>query len=256
MSARARLWALLALLAVTVAWALSLPPIPQDPAYHDLADQRTLLGVPHFWNVVSNIPFVVVGLAGFALLPRLPALMPALPAAVLSLGLFLVGFGSAWYHLAPGNDTLFWDRLPMTIAFMALLSLVIGERLSARTGWMLLFPLLAAGVASVMWWAGTEARGVGDLRPYALVQFASMLLIAAMLLMYPRRWLRDGRLWAALGCYALAKLAEHFDAGIFAALGWISGHSIKHLLAALAAGLIVAALVREPGLAPTNDGDR
>ena len=36
-----------------------LPPIAQDPLYHAFADQRALLGVPHFWNVVSNLPFVL-----------------------------------------------------------------------------------------------------------------------------------------------------------------------------------------------------
>jgi hypothetical protein len=56
--------ALLGLMAASLAILPLLPPIPQDPSYHQFADQRTLLGIPNFWNVVSNLPFVLVGAIG------------------------------------------------------------------------------------------------------------------------------------------------------------------------------------------------
>jgi hypothetical protein len=126
------------LLALSLAMVLAIaaqPPIPQDPAYHRFADARTLLGVPDFWNVASNLPFLLVGLAGLAWLARhAAAIEPVLRRAwgLLFAGVSLVGLGSAWYHLQPGNAALVWDRLPMTLAFMALFAIVLGEHIDLR----------------------------------------------------------------------------------------------------------------------------
>ncbi len=130
-----------------------MPPIAQPLAYHRFADARTLLGLPNFWNVLSNLPFLLVGLAGLRWLLGHPGaservLRPAW--LLLFAGVALVGLGSAWYHLAPSNGALVWDRLPMTLAFMALFSVVIGEHISLRLGRQALWPLLVAGVASVL----------------------------------------------------------------------------------------------------------
>jgi len=167
------------------------------------------------------------------------------PAGMLfSLGAILVGAGSAWYHLAPGNGTLVWDRLPMTIAFMALFSRVISDRISVRLGRWLLWPLVFAGAASVLYWDWSELQGRGDLRAYGLVQFLPMLLIPLMLVMASGKGIRTPWLWATLASYAMAKLAEYFDAGIYAATGFLSGHSIKHLLGALAIFFALKAVTR------------
>ncbi|MCX7036659.1 MAG: hypothetical protein NT064_08755 [Proteobacteria bacterium] len=45
-----------------------------------------------------------------------------------------------------------------------------------------------------------------------------------------------------LAVYALAKVAETFDTQIFELTGLFSGHSLKHLLASLAALPVIAAL--------------
>lgn len=227
--ARFRPHLLLALaLAMTVA-VFAQAPIRQSLAYHAFADARTLLGVPNFWNVASNLPFLAVGLAGLAWLPaNLPSIDRVLrPAyATLFLGVALVALGSGGYHLHPDNASLVWDRLPMTLAFMAFFAIVLGEHVALRLGGLALLPLLAAGVASVLYWRATD-----DLRPYALVQFLPVLLIPLLLLLYPRKG--SGALWIALGCYVLAKGLEQFDAAVYAALGRaISGHSLKHLAAA------------------------
>jgi hypothetical protein len=143
----------LGLAAASLAALLLLPPITQDQTYHHFADERTLLGIPNFWNVVSNLPFIAVGAVGLRQFYRDPATL------ALFLGVFLTGFGSAYYHWNPNNDTLFWDRLLMTLCFMAILSVVVEERVNARFGAALLWPLLATGILSLMLW-----RWTGDLR--------------------------------------------------------------------------------------------
>lgn len=221
-------------------------PVPQDPAYHDFADSRAWLGVPNFWNVISNAPFLLVGALGLGRLTRLqaPALGPAY--LVFCAGTALVAVGSAWYHWAPSTPTLVWDRLPMSIGFMALFSAVLQDRMSPKIGRALLGPLVVIGMASIAYWSATELRGAGDLRPYAVVQFLPMLLMPLMLLLYRGTGLRSGWLWASLGTYALAKLTEHFDAAIYAAGGILSGHSLKHLLGVLAVLWAAKAFWRAP----------
>jgi hypothetical protein len=223
------------LLAITVVFFL--PPIPQDPAYHDFVDQRTLYGVPNFWNVASNLPFVIAGLLGLLLLNRQQTVDGGLPELysayqVFFVGVLLTGFGSAWYHLSPTNETLVWDRLPMTLAFMAFFSMVIGENLSPGLGKRLLWPLLLVGVLSIVYRHITDIAGHGDLRPYGLVQFLPMVLIPVILLTFRSRLSGAAFLWAMVGSYVVSKLAEYYDAEIYAAIGSLSGHSVKHIIAA------------------------
>jgi hypothetical protein len=233
------------LAAGAVAWALANPPLPQNPAYHHFADQRTLLGVPHFFNVISNLPFLVVGVLGLRFVWSREAMRPGgpfrqraerWPYLLFFLGVGLTAFGSSYYHLAPTNDRLLWDRLPMSVAFMALFAAVLGERLSMKLGLWLLPVLVAAGLASVLYWHVTEQRGRGDLRFYYLVQFYPMLAMPLLLLFFPPRYTRTLDLVVALGWYVLAKVCEHpLDAPIYGLGHWVSGHTLKHLAAAAAA---------------------
>lgn len=227
-------WLAVAITIIALAVVFSLAPIPQDPAYHTFADRLTLFGVPNFWNVASNLPFLAVGAFGLYTLPRLQPQLATSSYLVFCFGGMLVGFGSAFYHYAPGNDTLTWDRLPMTIAFMGLFSIVIEDRVSTVLGRRLLWPLVFAGVGSVLYWDWTELQGRGDLRAYGLVQFLPMLLIPLLLITGKGGGLRAAWLLATLGTYGLAKLAEQFDGAIYAANGLVSGHSLKHVLGALA----------------------
>ena len=227
--------------AVGILIALWLDRVPQDPAYHRFADARSWSGIPNFWNVATNLPFLVIGCVGFARRARREIATPRLQYVVFCIGVALVGIGSAYYHWAPSTPTLVWDRLPMTVAFMALFSAVIQDRVSERLGRALLWPLIVAGIASIGWWHWTELEGRGDLRAYGIVQFLPMLLIPLMLLLFRGHGLRDRWLWVTLAVYLLAKAAEFFDAAIYAATGFLSGHSIKHLLAALAVCLAIQA---------------
>ncbi|HWN07532.1 MAG TPA: hypothetical protein VNO53_10255 [Steroidobacteraceae bacterium] len=198
--------------------------------------------------MASNLPFLLAGALGLLQSRRISSADLATHYRVLCVVVALVAFGSAWYHLSPSIPALVWDRLPMTVAFMALLSAVIADRISWLAGRALLWPLVVAGIASIAWWVRTESAGAGDLRPYALVQFLPMLLIPLMLLAWRGEGLSSRRLWMALGAYVLAKLAEHFDVALFAATGF-GGHALKHLFAALAAWWILRAFQGAPARA-------
>ena len=222
------------------------PPIRQDPEYHQFVDDRRLLGIPNFWNVMTNVPFVLVGLLGlgkcvsFIRSSRIPELGPS--SIVFFIGVTFVGVGSAIYHYAPSTTTLLWDRLPMTVAFMALLALVVGDSISPKYGKNLLWPLTTIGVGSVVYWFVTEQAGTGDLRLYGLVQFLPMIVIPLILYLFGSQSLRPHYVWATFGTYLTAKIAEHFDAALYQLTAVISGHSAKHLLAALATFWILCAI--------------
>ncbi len=218
-----RVLAFLALMAASLVGLLLLPPISQDQRYHDFADQRTILGIPHFWNVVSNLPFIVIGVAGMRRSHRDPAIF------VLFLAILMTGFGSSYYHLDPNDRTLFWDRLPMSIGFMAILALAIGERLDAKAGAILLWPLIAIGVFSLLLW-----RWNGDLRLYGWVQFFPCAALLLLFLLFPPKYSGTSYWVIAAAFYALAKLLEFYDGAIYSAGSILSGHTLKHIAAAAA----------------------
>ncbi|MCF6252264.1 MAG: ceramidase [Methylococcaceae bacterium] len=224
---------------------LNISPIPQDPKYHNFADQRQLIGIPHFWNVISNMPFIIVSFLAVinllkgGILKFTPALFSCYFIFFLAIG--AVGIGSAFYHLQPSNKTLLWDRLPMTIAFMAFMAIVIGEYISEKIALKFLLPLIFIGVISAIYWHFTEQAGHGDLRPYALVQFLPMLIIPMILVMFKARYTHNRYLWAMLLTYLMAKIFETFDGQIFSMIS-LSGHTIKHIVAALGPYLFFHAL--------------
>jgi hypothetical protein len=220
--------------------------IPQDAKYHLFADTDTLGSVPNFWNLTSNWPFLVVGAFALWRLPRL-AVSESLPAySVLSVGIMLVGFGSAYYHYAPSTQTLFWDRLPMTVAFMGLFSLLLGERVISNYKNTTLVLLVACGIAAVLYWSWTEASGRGDLRPYAVVQFLPLVLMPLILALFPRKYLDSRLLLCALAWYLLAKALEQYDHQILSVVGVIGGHPLKHIAAAIGALCLVCAVPVAP----------
>jgi hypothetical protein len=215
---------------------LLLPPIAQPAHYHDFADQRTFAGIPNFMNVLSNGIFVLVGLIGFRKIYNLrePEEFPRTAMLFFFAGVFLTGFGSAYYHWAPDAGRLIWDRLPMTITFMALLSAVVSLHMENWSGHMLLYPLLMLGVASVGYWHYTELRGHGDLRPYIFVQFYPMVMIPALLYLFPAGRKSWKLFVPVLGFYIAAKYFEYADADLYAFGKILSGHTLKHLLAGMA----------------------
>jgi hypothetical protein len=245
-----RLGVLLAAIAAALFILFLFPAIPQSQAYHNFADKRSLFGMPNFLNVVSNGFFLVVGAWGWRTVwggasfidPR-----ERWPYAAFFAGVLLTAFGSSWYHLFPSDATLVWDRIPMTIGFLALVAATVAERVSVRAGLWLLVPLIALGVASVWYWRYTQEQGRGDLRPYAFAQFGSLLILLLLLALFPARYTRTYDLGISLALYALAKVLEAADRPIYAAFKIVSGHTLKHLAAAVSAFWMVRMLrLRRP----------
>lgn len=247
MSTDNRLKIILAIIVAAIVATFSLlDPIAQEPAYHNFADQRRIINIANFYNVLSNLPFVIIGFMGMRLVALRQATGGLAELRIMYLtffgGVLLTGFGSVHYHLQPGNQTLLWDRLPMTVAFMALFSAIIGEYISSRLALKLFVPLLIAGIASVVYWYATELDGHGDLRAYLLVQFLPVLLIPLILWLFDSKLNGDRYIWGVIGAYAVSKLMEVFDAQVYSAVGLLSGHSLKHLVAALGTLIFYRAL--------------
>jgi len=240
MSRNQRIGFLLGFSFIVVAATFFIPPIAQDPNYHNLMDHRECVGIPNFGDVASNLAFLIVGALGLWKLvhiredrSRFILKQEMIPFAVAFTGAVLIFLGSAYYHWAPSNETLVWDRLPMTLTFMGVFSVVLGERISIKVGANFLIPLLIVGAASVAYWNVTEQLGKGDLRPYALVQFLPVLLIPVILWLFPARYSGTRYLVEMIGWYVVAKVLEFLDAAIWGWTGgWIAGHSLKHCVAA------------------------
>ncbi len=219
-------------------------PIPQDVTYHNYADQRTLFGIPNFWDVVSNIPFLFIGIWGLRESlknwSKRPGTVAKLIPVILSCAIFTACFGSAQYHLAPDNLSLAWDRLPMTLMFMPIFSLLIYDFIGRKQGEYAFYTLLPLGIFSVFYWRYTESIGAGDLRLYAFVQFFPMLIAPFILWLFPKKKTYVKYILYILFWYCMAKICEHFDHEVYALTAEIwSGHTIKHLLSAISLVYVV-----------------
>ncbi len=222
----------------------SVPPILQDQAYHDFADARTILGVPNGLNVVSNLPFILVGLAGIRRCVKIPSEDARGPWIGFFIGVAFVGAGSTCYHLAPQNRALVWDRIPMAMAFMGLIVAFLNEFVDGRAQKFLTSALLL-GLSSVLWWYWT-----GDLRLYVWVQFVAFAAIPMVMLLFRSRYSDRGYFLLAGGFYFLAKVFEQMDRQVFSLTGqWFSGHSLKHLAAATGCFVLLRMLKKRKVLA-------
>ena len=224
-----------------------LEPILQDQAYHRFADTRALFGIANAADVLSNVAFLIVGTVALFFLwrerrgrERFVGPDEMRPYWVLFAAVAATAAGSGYYHLAPDDSRLVWDRLPMAVGFMAFVCAVIGERVSVRLADALLIPLASLGMASVAFWAVS-----GDLRPYLLVQFGSIAAVLVVAALYRSRYSGGGIVFVAVGLYVLAKFAESYDRPLFELTRHaMSGHTLKHLLAAAALWVIYRSLAR------------
>ena len=225
-----------------------LPAIPQNQNYHHFADTGMIRGIPRCRDVVSNIAFLLVAFLGFRELRRQWVLnlfddkREVIPYLFFFLGVFLTGFGSAYYHWAPNNARLVWDRAPMTIIVMSLVSIILTEKISAKIGFWSLGPLLALGFSSVLYWKWTESLGRGDLSFYGFVLFYPIVLIPLILCFFPKPFPAANELIRLAIYYGLSKFFEAKDAAVYEVTGIISGHTLKHLLAAFSLYWIVKML--------------
>jgi predicted membrane channel-forming protein YqfA (hemolysin III family) len=221
-------------------------PIAQLPHYHDFADRRAFFGVPNAADVLSNLGFFIAGTWG------LVWLWPAHRRQSLSItswagyrlfliALVLTAIGSGFYHLAPDNARLIWDRLPIALACAGLLAAVRADTHAAGKYDVALFA--GAAVLSVAWWYVSEKIGLGDLRPYLLLQALPLVLIPLWQWIY-RAPLGDRLSFSvAIVLYIAAKAAELHDHEIWAMTGQLSGHTLKHFLATFAAAVLTMRLL-------------
>lgn len=227
-------------------------PFGQDLAYHNFADKRAFFGIPNFFDVVTNLPYLIVGLAGIKYCPDKYSLSYRPAWFTLFVGVAMVSAGSAYYHLNPTNETLVWDRLPMTIGFMGLFVALLSEYVDVRVGKYLLLPALLVGFFSVLYW-----HWVDDLRLYFWVQGMPLLVVPFLVVLFRPKYSHQAMLLSALGFYILAKIAEIFDREIFeVSQNFVSGHSLKHLLSALGVLAVMSMLkkrtpVQESSMAPS-----
>lgn len=231
-----------------------LPSIPQPTSYHDFADKRPYLGIPHFFNVMSNLGFLWAGYRGNQLL-RSSGLI-SLPTRSIYQKffamVFLGGIGSAIYHVYPNNLTLFFDRFPMILAVMALFSAIVAERVSPKLGFASLYPALGFGAVSTLYWGATEICDVGDLRAYGLAQFMPVILVPYILLKSRSQMVENNRhLWKMIVYVGAARMGEWMDWFVYQlSLHLVSGHTLKHVflfLGILEVMLHVQAQNREVG---------
>lgn len=254
MNTNRHLWLLAGTSILVVIAAMILPPVAQPAEYHQFADQRNFFGIPNFNDVISNLAFLLSGGAGLAFLwqvHRNPAQTvfqdrkESRPYWVLFVSIASVAFGSIHYHWTPDIDHLLWDRLPIVIAIAALLSATIADRINLTAGLRLLPLLVVLAVLSVLYWYWTELHGRGNLNFYIVMQFYAILLIVWISVRFPSRYTHGNGVFQVIAWYAVAKMAEMLDREIFTWTdGLISGHTLKHLIAAFAAYWIVRVLRR------------
>ena len=231
-----------------LAVAIAFPSLLQWKDTHAFADTRGFSRFPNILNVVSNLPFLVVGFLGLRFLskpsPGFRESWERGPYAVLMLAFLLVGLGSSCFHWNPCNRTLFWDRVPLALIFSSILGIAVIERVSVRWGARLFLPLVAAGLASVIYWHVGNVDGRGDLRFYVLLQGGAILAVPLLMLLFPPRYSLGQELLVIVGLYGVAKIFETYDAGVYRIGHVLSGHTIKHLLGALAAWMFLSMLQR------------
>lgn len=236
-----------ALILAIVCYFMFVPPINQDLTYHNFADKRSLFGIPNFGDVMSNLIFFVVGIYGLNLIYSRQVINGIwklrLPILYFS-GVMLTCVGSAYYHYNPNNTTLVWDRLPMAIVFMTLLSAILENRvfgsISHLHKFIIQYVLIIIGLISVTVWSLYD-----DLRLYILVQFGSMLYVIGVILNDIRKF-GFARVYSntnpnkylilGMGFYILAKILEYYDKQTFyLTFHILSGHTLKHLTAGIGA---------------------
>jgi hypothetical protein len=194
-------------------------PISQDQAYHNFADQRELLGIPNFLNVITNLPFAIVALIGFRREENInEKRLKYISNSVLA-GFLLVAIGSGYYHLRPSNDTLIYDRIPIVIIVMSFFAFIIYDCINPRAGYNAWLILNIVGITSVVYWAVTESMGNGDLRWYGLMQFFPIIAIPLVLILYKSSFNYSKEIILIFLFFVLARICETLDKKIYYMLG-------------------------------------
>jgi hypothetical protein len=234
---------LLAVAGIAVVVSIFAHSMPQPRAYHLFVDARTCLGIPNFFNAASNLGFLAAGLGMLIFLYARrakfaemfiergePWLFVVLYAATL-----MVTFGSGYYHLAPDNASLFWDRLPMTLVASAFVGTIIADRFGARAGVWSLAVLFALSCGALAYWLATQSLAHDNVWPYIATVYGGLAFAVVAMALFPSRYTHARAAWISVAIYIIAMAFDTWlDAPLYAAGAILSGHSLKHLLAAVA----------------------
>jgi hypothetical protein len=250
---RRRRWRHAALGAATVTPALGvglMHPVIKGPGFHHYADARAVLGIPNAGDVLSNLPFVIVGVLGLLVARKVEGLPRGLVALFFA-GVLAIGVGSGAYHAHPIDATLAFDWLPIVLALAWLTALVVADRVDRRLGTIAAYVLPLAAVGSVLfWWLGGGTVAGGDMRWYGFVQLLFVAMVPLIVLLYPQGALDRRLLLLAVASFVLARVVNKADHQILDAIG-VSGHSLKHLAAGMAAWFVLRAIRSVPTAAPS-----
>jgi hypothetical protein len=218
-----------------------IPQFPQPTWYNDFADKREVMGIPHFSNVFSNLPFAILGILGLSALRDMPSdrfiSKPYEKGAFAAIywGAILGAIGATYYHLDPNNSTLVWDRLAISLVVMPLMCIAMSERMDPKVGYYALIPTVLAGIVGTSIWEYTETTNHGDLRYYLAVELLPFLAIMMILVLFPSKYNRISGWVHVLLWLVLSRVFEFSDLSIYQATNhFISGHTLKHVSAAIA----------------------
>jgi hypothetical protein len=234
---------LLAAAGILVVVSIFVYSMPQPRAYHLFADVRTCLGIPNFFNAASNLGFLAAGVSMLILLYAQRRKFSEMFIERGELWIFvtlyaatlMVTFGSAYYHLAPDNARLFWDRLPMTLVASAFVATIIADRFGARAGGWSLIALFVLSCGALVYWRATQSLAQDNVWPYIATVYGSLAFAVVAMALFSSRYTHAHAAWVTLAIYIAAMAFDTWlDAPLYTAGGMLSGHSLKHLLAALA----------------------
>jgi hypothetical protein len=229
--------------AVSPALAVStMSPVIKGPGFHTYADARYWLGIPHVGDVLSNLPFVIVGIMGLVAAQTVTA-VPRHLVQLFFLAILGIGLGSGAYHVHPIDATLAFDWLPIVVALAWLTALVLADRVDARVGRIAAVVLPALAIGSVLWWWSGGGTTGGDMRWYAMLQLLFVATVPVVVVLYPKGALSRGDLLLGVGCFVAARALHANDRAILEATG-VSGHTLKHLAAGVAAYFVLRAVRR------------
>jgi len=233
---------------------LAVGGVEQPQMYHQFADDRTLLGIPNALDVLSNLIFLFVGGIGLAVVMQMNRAdegfqnrFELIILASIFVGITGVFLGSVWYHLQPSDSSMVWDRIPMTIIFASLCSLIIADRLSVELAKKVHFPFIAIGILSVLFWHWS-----GDLRIYIFVKHEPILLILILLVFGTATYDRGIDWLVALWIFFIATALEVADSMIYDLTGVVAGHTLKHLAAGWACWVLLNMVRKRAFINPQN----
>ncbi len=234
---------LLAVTGIAVFISIFVFSMPQPRAYHMFVDSRTCLGIPNFFNTASNLAFLVAGLSMLIFLYARRRQFPEMfiergelwILVVLYASTLLVTFGSGYYHLAPDNARLFWDRLPMTLVASAFVSTIVADRFGARAGFATLAILFVLSFGALLYWLATQSLAQDNVWPYIATVYGSLSFAVVAMVLFPSRYTHAHAAWVTLAIYMTAMAFDTWlDSTLYTMGAILSGHSLKHLLAAVA----------------------